>query len=101
MKINKEDIEKEREIISELQQQLAEKNKEINKLSKEHSEMFRDMKEYKNLWLAEQRKNKQIRQQVCNEIEKIALLNRDDNYVITDDDLDEIRKGEIRWIIKN
>ena len=45
---------------SDLERQLAEKNKDINKLSKEHLEMFGDMKEYKNLWLAEQRKVEEL-----------------------------------------
>lgn len=54
--------------VDELKQQLTEKDKEIDKLSEEHFEMFGDMKDYKNLWLAEQRKNKEIRKQVCEEI---------------------------------
>lgn len=54
--------------ISILEHQLAEKDKEISKLSREHLEMFGDMKTYKNLWLAEQRKNKEIRKQICDEI---------------------------------
>ena len=29
-----------------------------------------DMKDYKNPWLAEQRKNKEVRKQVCDEIRK-------------------------------
>ena len=57
-----------------LEKQLTEKDKEINKLSEEHFEMFGDMKDYKNLWLAEQRKNKEIRKQVCDEIREKILI---------------------------
>lgn len=59
--------------IKRLEEQLAEKDKEINKLSKEHFEMFGDMKDYKNLWLAEQRKNKEICKQVCDEFKKAII----------------------------
>ena len=51
-----------------LKSMLDEKDKEIKELREEHLEMFGDMKGYKNLWLAEQRKNKEIRKQVCDEI---------------------------------
>lgn len=60
----------------QLKEQLAEKDKEINKLSEEHLEMFGDMKTYKNLWLAEQRKNKEIRKQVCDEIRELLRNQR-------------------------
>lgn len=62
----------------ELKQQLTEKDKKINQLSEEHLEMFGDMKDYKNLWLAEQRKNKEIRKQVCKEVYNFIMDNWED-----------------------
>lgn len=87
----------------QLKQQLTEKDKEINKLSKEHFEMFGDMKDYKNLWLAEQRKNKEIRKQVCDEIREKLEINENNScentaFGIYFDDLseilDQIEQGE-------
>ena len=43
--------------------------------------MFGDMKDYKNLWLAEQRKNKAIHKQVCDEIKsklQVEIMQIDD-----------------------
>ena len=57
--------------IDGLEQQLVEKDKEIDKLSKENLELFGYIKDYRNLWLAEQRKNKEIRKQVCDEIREL------------------------------
>lgn len=61
--------------IADLETKLAEKDKEIAELKKKCEELsdkefehFGDMKTYKNMWLAEQRKNKEIRHQVCEEI---------------------------------
>lgn len=79
-----------------LEQQLADKDGKINKLSEEHFEMFGDMKDYKNLWLAEQRKNKEICKQVCNKVlelcdEKFRSINEFDFVeVISRDELIEV-----------
>lgn len=56
--------------LKQTKQQLTEKEKQIKELSEEHFEIFGDMKNYKNLWLAEQRKNKDQDHQVCDEIRK-------------------------------
>lgn len=46
--------------LKQTKQRLTEKEKKIKELSEEHFEMFGDIKNYKNLWLAEQRKNKDL-----------------------------------------
>ena len=87
----------------DLEQQLAEKETKINELSDEHLELFGDMKTYKNLWLAEQRKNKEIRKQVCDEIREKLQMNENNTcentafgvyYDYLKEILDEIEKGE-------
>lgn len=49
-------------------ERIAELEMRIKELSEEHFEMFGDMKNYKNLWLAEQRKNKHLRHEICEKI---------------------------------
>ena len=83
------------DMIIAIEQQLAEKDKEIDKLLKEHFEMFGDMKDYKNLWLAEQRKNKEVRHQVCEEIRLNSKQNIHSGvYTISYADLYRIEKKE-------
>jgi len=71
MKINKQDIEKERKIIKELQRQLAEKDKEIEELRFEKRNVFGLIKtmEVKVAGVTKE-KIQEIRKQVCDEIKK-------------------------------
>lgn len=93
MEINKQDIEKEREIIKELQQQLAEKDKEIERLK-------RNM-EFDTAYYIKELVN--IRKQVCDEIrEKLGMneCNTCENtafgvyYDKLKEILDQIEQGE-------
>lgn len=86
--------------IEELKTRASEKDKEINKLSEEHLEMSGDMKTYKNLWLAEQRKNKEILKQVCDKIRTYDRITNKQETSYTGyveglcEMLDRIEKGE-------
>lgn len=89
MEINKQDIEKEREIIKELQKQLAEKEKEIKELKE---------KEY---WAENGLKLRDIfiRHQVCDEIrEKAEIFGAGPigkiGYLIKDELLDKIEQAK-------
>ena len=91
-------VDKLEEQLAEKDERIAELEKQIKELSEEHFEMFGDMKNYKNLWLAEQRKNKQLRHQVCQEIKNALYMNFEynDEYDLTlaESIIDQVEKGE-------
>ena len=105
MEINKIDIEKEREIIKDLQHQLAEKDKEIDILTVGLQAAHQYSGEIYNKYVKDNKK--QLRHEICEKIRKQfdneyywCYGDNHNNIVIAQEDfniiLDKIEKGEVK-----